>query len=84
LQTEPNQFHSELNQSFFKNRTETKQKLKNLFRTSLVIAIGGWHGHDSWLWGRIDQETLPLKEGFGKDRTEGKSVQIKLMVGSEW
>jgi len=36
LQTEPNQIHSEPNPSFFKNRTETEQKLKNLFRTSLA------------------------------------------------
>jgi len=35
LQTELNKIHSEPNPSFFKNRTETEQKFKNLFRTSL-------------------------------------------------
>jgi len=37
LQTKPNQIHSEPNPSFFKNRTETEPKLKNLFRTSLSV-----------------------------------------------
>jgi len=41
---------------------------------TLGIAICGWFGCDSWLWGRGDQEIQPLARAFGKERIEGQEL----------